>query len=104
TKVDLASPPWQARVSADLARLLKGTRLAEAAIVPVSTVTGDGIADLREHLFDAARTVRARAASGRFRLAVDRSFTLIGAGTIVTGTVLSGQVSSGDRVMISPSG
>ena len=71
---------------------------------PVSTVTGDGIAELRTHLFDAAHTIRARAASGRFRLAVDRSFTLTGAGTVVTGTVLSGAVSTGDSVMISPKG
>lgn len=104
TKVDMASPSRQAKVSADIARLLKGTRLADAAIIPVSTVTGDGTAELREHLFDAARTIGARAASGRFRLAVDRSFTLTGVGTVVTGTVLSGQVSGGDRVMISPSG
>src|SRR3974390_2663039 len=45
TKVDLASPPWHAKVSADIAQLLKGTRLADAAIVPVSTVTADGIAE-----------------------------------------------------------
>jgi selenocysteine-specific elongation factor len=104
TKVDLASPPWQAKVSADIAQLLMGTRLADAAIIPVSTVTGDGIADLRERLFEAARRIGARPASGRFRLAVDRSFILAGAGTVVTGTVLSGQISSGDRVMVSPSG
>src|SRR6202140_5155741 len=45
-----------------------------------------------------------RSAKGRFRLAVDRSFTLPGAGTVVTGTVLSGAVATGDRVMISPTG
>src|SRR6202140_689872 len=45
-----------------------------------------------------------RSAKGRFRLAVDRSFTLPGAGTVVTGTVLSGAVATGDRVMISPPG
>jgi selenocysteine-specific elongation factor len=104
TKADLAEPPWQAKVSADIAHLLKNTKLADAPIIPVSTVTGDGISELREHLFDAARTIRARAASGRFRLAVDRSFTLTGAGTVVTGTILSGAVSVGDRVMISPNG
>jgi selenocysteine-specific elongation factor len=104
TKADLAAPPWRAKVSADIAHLLKTTRLADAPIIPVSTVTGDGISELREHLFDAAHTIRARAASGRFRLAVDRSFTLTGAGTVVTGTILSGAVSSGDRVMISPTG
>jgi selenocysteine-specific elongation factor len=104
TKADLAAPPWRAKVSADIAQLLKNTKLADAPIIPVSTVSGDGISELREHLFDAAHSIRARAASGRFRLAVDRSFTLTGAGTVVTGTVLSGSVSSGDRVMISPTG
>jgi selenocysteine-specific elongation factor len=104
TKTDLAAPPWQAKVSADIAHLLKNTKLADAPIIPVSTLTGDGISELREYLFDVAHTIRARAASGRFRLAVDRSFTLTGAGTIVTGTVLSGTVSVGDRVMISPTG
>ena len=104
TKADLAAPPWRAKVSADIAHLLKGTKLADAAIIPVSAVTGDGISELREHLFDAAHTIHARAASGRFRLAVDRSFTLTGAGTVVTGTILSGAVSVGDRIMISPTG
>jgi selenocysteine-specific elongation factor len=104
TKSDLAEPPWQAKVSNDIAHLLKSTKLADAPIIPVSTVTGEGISELREYLFDAARTIQARAASGRFRLSVDRSFTLTGAGTIVTGTILSGAVSNGDRVMISPAG
>src|SRR6185503_9838056 len=45
-----------------------------------------------------------RAARGRLRLAVDRSFTLAGAGTVVTGTVLSGSVAVGDHVIVSPSG
>ena len=104
TKADLAALPWQAKVSTDIAHLLKNTQLADAPIIPVSTVFGDGISELREYLFDAAHTIRARAASGRFRLAVDRSFTLSGAGTVVTGTILSGAVSNGDRVMISPTG
>jgi selenocysteine-specific elongation factor len=104
TKADLAAQPWRAKVSADIAHLLKNTKLADAPIIPVSTLSGDGISELREHLFDAAHTLRTRAASGRFRLAVDRSFTLTGAGTVVTGTILSGAVSVGDRVVISPTG
>ena len=104
TKSDLADPQRLAEVTADVAQLLEGTALAGAEIVSVSTVAGDGIDNLRELLFDAARTIRARAAAERFRLAVDRSFTLPGIGTIVTGTVLSGAISSGDRVTISPSG
>ena len=67
-------------------------------------MTNDGVDALRERLFDAAHTIRARATAERFRLAVDRSFTLAGAGTVVTGTVLSGAVATGDHVTISPSG
>ena len=104
TKADLAAPPWRDKVAADIAQLLKGTSLARADIVPVSTVTGDGVDDLRDRLFDAARPIKARTAAERFRLAVDRSFTLPGTGTVVTGTVLSGAMTTGDRVMISPSG
>jgi selenocysteine-specific elongation factor len=104
TKIDLATPQQQAKALADIGQLLNGTNLEGAEIIPVSTVTGDGIEGLREKLFDAARVVQVRATAERFRLAVDRSFTLAGAGTVVTGTVLSGAVATGDRVMVSPSG
>src|SRR5262249_8846999 len=88
----------------EIANTLAGTGLGHAEIVPVSVVTGEGIDDLRTHLFVAASETGARAAQGRFRLAVDRSFTLAGAGTVVTGTVLSGAVNVGDHVTISPPG
>src|SRR5882757_5557582 len=52
----------------------------------------------------AANTNADRSARGRFRLAVDRVFTLRGVGVVVTCTVLSGTVQVGDRVVISPSG
>jgi selenocysteine-specific elongation factor len=104
SKADLADSSRQAEVAADITQLLKPTQLADALVFPVSTLTGDGIAELRKHLFEAARTIHARAASGRFRLAVDRSFILAGAGTVVTGTILSGTVSTGDGVMVSPTG
>ena len=104
TKIDLAASLQQAKVMVDIGRLLQDTSLEGADIVAVSNVTGDGIDELREKLFEAANTIRARAIEKRFRLAVDRSFTLPGAGTVVTGTVLSGAVTTEDRVTISPSG
>jgi selenocysteine-specific elongation factor len=104
TKVDLAAPPRRAQVTSDIARILSATRLAGASVIPVSTLTGEGIEELRQHLFEASHSLGRRPARGRFRLAVDRSFTLAGAGTVVTGTVLSGQKAAGDRVMVSPSG
>ncbi len=104
TKADLASPERRAEVAAEIATALAPTPLADAPIMPVSTVTGEGIAELKQHLIEASRTWGRRSARGRFRLAVDRSFNLVGAGTVVTGTVLSGEISIGDRVVVSPSG
>jgi selenocysteine-specific elongation factor len=104
TKADLAPPSALAEVAADIACTLAPTGLAGAEIIPVSTVNGAGIDLLRAKLFDEARRLGARADLGRFRLAVDRSFTLAGAGTVVTGTVLSGVIARGDRVVVSPSG
>ena len=60
TKIDLAAPQQQAKVLADIAQLLQGTSLEGAEVVAVSTLTGDGIDALREQLFDAAHTIRAR--------------------------------------------
>ena len=104
TKTDLVTPERRVQVAADVARILAATRLAGAAVLPVSTVTGEGIEALRRHLFTAAAAFGRRAARGRFRLAVDRSFTLAGTGTVVTGTVLSGAVAVDDRVVVSPRG
>jgi selenocysteine-specific elongation factor len=104
TKADLADAPQRAEIAAEIAGALSGTGLAGADILPVSTVSGEGIDALRAALFTASTAFGARAVGGRFRLAVDRSFTLAGTGTIVTGTVLSGAVTSGDRVVVSPSG
>jgi selenocysteine-specific elongation factor len=104
TKVDLVLPERRAEVSEDIARALAPTGLADAEIIPVSAATGEGVNLLRERLFEASRAHMARAATGRFRLAVDRSFTLKGVGTVVTGTVLSGSVTVDDMVTVSPSG
>jgi selenocysteine-specific elongation factor len=104
TKADLVESERLADVTAQIRALLAGTGLAAAEIMPVSSVTGAGIADLETRLLAAAAAQPSRAVSGRFRLAVDRSFTLPGVGTIVTGTVFAGQVAIGDRLLLSPSG
>ncbi|WAC29508.1 selenocysteine-specific translation elongation factor [Ancylobacter sp. SL191] len=104
TKADLADEDRRAQVSAEIAALIEGTGLEGVEIVPVSSVTGEGVDDLRERLIALARAFHGRAGEGRFRLAVDRCFTLAGAGTVVTGTVLSGAVRVGDSVSVSPPG
>jgi selenocysteine-specific elongation factor len=104
TKCDLVDAGRLTKVRNDIANALLPTALSGIEILPVSSTTGEGVDTLRQRLFDAVGTLSARAAKGRFRLAVDRSFTLKGTGTVVTGTVLSGTVSIGDHILISPSG
>ena len=104
SKCDLATPERLVEVSAQIRATLAGTGLEEAEIVPVSTVTDEGVADLLALLDREAIATGLRSADGRFRLAIDRSFSLRGAGTVVTGTVLSGRVAVGDRVLTSPGG
>jgi selenocysteine-specific elongation factor len=105
TKADLVSAARCAAVAADVAQALAATGLANCEIIPVSVVSGEGLEKLRARLFAEAAVVVGRGArKGRFRLAVDRCFSLAGVGTIVTGTVWSGAVAVGDQVTISPSG
>jgi len=104
TKSDLVDADELARIVHGVRAIASNTVLDGAAIVPVSSLTGEGIDALREHLFSAAALVRERRSNGRFRLVVDRAFTLAGIGVVVTGTVLSGSVKVGDHVKLSPSG
>jgi selenocysteine-specific elongation factor len=103
-KCDLAGEEQRAAAAAGIAAVLAGTGLEGAPIVPVSAMTGEGLADLTAHIDAALARKAARPKDGPFRLAVDRSFTLTGLGTVVTGTVLSGAVKVDDRVLVSPSG
>ena len=104
TKCDLVSSERIAAVIDEITQLLDGTLLASTEILPVSALTGEGIEALRDRLFHAAGESIARSAEGTFRLAVDRCFIVAGAGVVVTGTVLSGSVRIGDRIVVSPSG
>ena len=104
TKADLVEGERLAEAQGEIAALLAATPFADAPILPVSTVTGDGIDELAQLLRELAQASQLRRSDGAFRLAVDRCFTLPGAGTVVTGTVLSGKVSAGDGVTVSPSG
>ncbi|WP_266182002.1 selenocysteine-specific translation elongation factor [Dyella humicola] len=104
TKADLATPERLLEVSAQIRAATAGTALEGADILPVSSTTGEGIDALRDRLAAEAQAQGERADDGRFRLAVDRVFTLAGIGVVVTGTVLSGVVRVKDQVLLSPSG
>jgi len=103
TKSDLATDPdWRSLVAEDAVGLVREAVGTAWPVVEVSAVTGAGMDALRAALAEAARGVTARPETDRFRLPVDRAFSLPGAGTIVTGTVWSGVVREGDRVRVLP--
>lgn len=104
TKIDRAEPDRVVEVAAQIETLLEGTCLAGSEILPVSVVTSEGMGDLNAYIELALEGLRARADDGKFRLAIDRCFTLPGSGLIVTGSVFSGSVSVGDSLTISPQG
>lgn len=102
TKVDRVSESRLAEAKAEISALLAGTSLEGCDIYPVSALMGTGIAELRERLETEAQAQQRRSANGHFRLAVDRCFTLSGIGTVVTGTVFSGSVTVGEKLILSP--
>jgi selenocysteine-specific elongation factor len=104
TKSDLVEPDWLEFVLEDVKTELHGTFLQDAPIIPVSSVTGDGIERLREEIFLRVQNVQPKNVSRSFRMPVDRVFTMKGFGTVVTGTLIEGTLATGDPVMIYPNG
>jgi selenocysteine-specific elongation factor len=104
TKIDRVSPERVGEVENAVAGRISGTPLSGIPFFRVSAVSGEGMQELLEHLCSVAAAFRRRPPKGSFRLAVDRCFSLAGAGTIVTGTVFAGRAQVGDELMVSPSG
>ncbi len=103
SKVDLVDSEWRELVTESVAQELERVMgVGDWPVVPVSAVTGEGLAELREALLEAARSARARDAEDLFRMPVDRSFSVRGVGTVVTGTVWSGEVGVGAEIRCLP--
>jgi selenocysteine-specific elongation factor len=84
--------------------LLAPTTLAEAPVVRCSAMTGMGLDELRAALDAAIDGLERRRHLGRARLPIDRVFTMTGFGTVVTGTLIDGELRSGDEVEVLPPG
>ncbi len=104
TKIDMVDDEWLTLIREDVREFLRGTFLEEAPVVPVSSMTGDGFPELLQTIEQAAGEVEEAADVGLFRLPVDRVFTMKGFGTVVTGTLISGKVATGQEVEVSPVG
>ena len=95
TKIDRVDAERVEMVRAELAGI-------SSNIMPVSAITGAGMDILRAWIAGKAASWRRRSAAGGFRLAIDRGFLVPGTGLVVTGTVASGSVAVGDRLLLSP--
>ena len=105
TKMDLVEDEeWLELVQIDVAELLEDTALADAPLVPVSAKTGQGLQTLLEELDRLLENAPPRSNLGRPRLPIDRVFTIAGFGTVVTGTLIDGDLRVGQEVEVLPQG
>ena len=105
TKTDRVSAARVEEVRAQITELVQHTGLAQIACMACSAKTQLGIDALRDAVVYAAQQLQGHDGVERnFRYAIDRSFTIAGSGTVVTGTIFSSQVAVGDRLLLSPSG
>ncbi len=98
TKIDRVAPERVSEVAGEIGAMLAATALAGAPVFPLSSVSGQGVAALQSHLERAARETALRSVRGNFRMSVDRCFTIAGAGLVVTGTALGGEIALGGEV------
>ena len=104
TKIDLLDRELLELVEEEVTEVVEDTFLRDAPILPVSSVTGEGIPQLLSALDLLSQEIRERSSGGLFRLPIDRVFTMKGFGTVVTGTMISGSLSLGETIQVLPSG
>jgi selenocysteine-specific elongation factor len=105
TKSDLSEgPEWLELVQEDVHKELAGSVLQDARIIPVSARTGQGLPQLLAELDHLLQSPPPRFETGRPRLPIDRVFSMPGFGTIVTGTLIDGQLHNGEEVEVVPRG
>lgn len=104
TKVDIVDEEWLELVKEDVRDFVKGTFLENAPILPVSSLSGEGIPEFVQALDEMSTRIPERPPSSLFRLPVDRVFTMKGFGTVITGTLISGRIRVGEAIQLYPSG
>lgn len=102
TKRDMVDEEWLMMMEEEIREYARTTILKDAPIVSVSAVTGEGIPDLLQQIEQLAAGVQEKPAFGKARLPIDRVFTISGFGTVVTGTLWSGQIKVGDILELMP--
>jgi len=104
TKIDMVEPGMVELATEDVRATLRGTFLEDAPILPLSSITGQGLDEFRRVLGELAAKTPPRSETGVFRMPIQRVFSAHGFGTIATGIPVSGQVRVGDVVEVLPKG
>ena len=104
SKSDLVDAEWIELVAADVVTLFEHSGVETPTIVACSSKTGDGLPELRAELARVLASAKPRSSADVFRLPVDRAFTVKGTGTVVTGTVWSGELETDAIVRVLPAG
>ncbi len=104
TKKDMVDEDWLMLVEEEVRDYMAGTILKGAPVIAVSAVTGEGLPELINEIRRLSEQVAEKPAFGKARLPVDRVFTKAGFGTVVTGTMWSGQMETGETLELMPSG
>lgn len=102
TKKDMVDDEWLDIVIEQVKEDVAGTFLEDASIIPVSSVSKEGLDRLIAEIDALTEVVNTKDIDKPFRLHVDRVFSIAGFGTIVTGTLISGTIKEGDKAMIYP--
>ncbi len=102
TKKDMVEAEWLELVQEEIRDFFTDTFLDDAPMLTVSSVSGEGIDDVKETLDALVSQCDFSEAHGPFRLPVDRVFAMKGFGSVVTGTSISGRIHVGDEVEIFP--
>jgi selenocysteine-specific elongation factor len=103
TKKDLVDADMLSLAKMEVEELVKPTSLFAAPVMAVSALTGEGIPELIDAIDKMLAAAEPRPDLGRPRLPIDRIFTMAGAGTVVTGTLIDGALKVGQEVEILPS-
>lgn len=102
SKIDRVDPQRINEVTLELSDILDARGSPKREFMPLSSTSGQGVAELKKNLLRAAKTQKQQLATGGFRLSIDRSFNVNGVGLVVTGTASAGTVNKGDHLQLLP--
>lgn len=102
TKTDLVDEEMLELAKLEVMELLDGSVIEDAPVIGVSSLTGDGLDELRNEIHKIVSSIDLQVKTGNFRLYIDRLFNVKGIGFVVTGTVINGDVEVGKEVFLLP--